>query len=45
MPLFILAVYFEQKEYEKCIKECEKAVEVGKEHRADFKKFAKYVVL
>lgn len=35
------AVYFEQKEYETCVKECEKAVEVGKENRADFKKVAK----
>ncbi|KAF8796572.1 Stress-induced-phosphoprotein 1 like protein [Argiope bruennichi] len=35
------AVYFEQKDYETCIKECEKAVEVGQENRADFKKIAK----
>lgn len=39
------AVYFEQKKYEECVKECEKAVEVGKENRADFKKVAKYVTL
>lgn len=35
------AVYFEQKEYEKCIKECEKAIDVGRENRADFKLIAK----
>ncbi|XP_067136572.1 stress-induced-phosphoprotein 1-like [Centruroides vittatus] len=35
------AVYIEQKEYEKCIKECEKAIEVGRENRADFKIIAK----
>lgn len=35
------AVYFEKKEYETCVKECEKAIEVGRENRADFKKLAK----
>lgn len=35
------AVYSEQKEYEKCIKECEKAIEIGRENRADFKLIAK----
>lgn len=35
------AVYFEQKEYEKCIKECERAIEIGRENRADFKLIAK----
>ena len=35
------AVYFELKEYEKCIKECEKGIEIGRENRADFKLIAK----
>ncbi|KAF8450887.1 activator of Hsp70 and Hsp90 chaperone [Boletus edulis BED1] len=35
------AVYFEQGEYDKCIETCEKAVEEGRSHRADFKLLAK----
>lgn len=35
------AVYFEQKEYQKCIEECSQAIEVGRENRADFKLMAK----
>lgn len=37
----IAAVYFERKEYEECIKQCEKGIEVGRENRADFKLIAK----
>ncbi|KAI9144276.1 stress-induced-phosphoprotein 1-like protein [Paraphysoderma sedebokerense] len=35
------AVMFEMKNYEECIKLCEKAVEVGREIRADFKLIAR----
>merc|ERR1711918_171887 len=35
------AVYFEQKEYEKCISQCEEAVEIGRANRADYTIIAK----
>lgn len=37
----LAAVYFEQANYEECIKTCETAVEEGREVRADFKLVAK----
>lgn len=37
----IAAVYFEQKQYDECIKQCEKGIEVGRENRADFKLISK----
>jgi len=37
----LAAVYFEKKDYEECVKICDKAVEVGRENRADFKLIAK----
>ncbi|XP_065063810.1 stress-induced-phosphoprotein 1-like [Rhopilema esculentum] len=35
------AVYFEQKKYEDCIKQCEEAVEVGRKNKAEYKAIAK----
>lgn len=35
------AVYYEQKRWDECVKECEKAIEVGRENKADFTLIAK----
>lgn len=43
ISLCVLAVYFEMKQYDDCIATCEKAVDVGRENRADFTIIAKYV--
>lgn len=37
----IAAVYFERKEYEACIKQCNEGLKIGRENRADFKLVAK----
>ncbi|KAG1682020.1 Stress-induced-phosphoprotein 1 [Nymphon striatum] len=37
----IAAVYFEQNEYEKCVEQCKKAIDVGHENRASFENVAK----
>lgn len=44
-PSHFAAVYFEQGNYPLAIETCEKAVEEGRDLRADFKLLAKYVVL
>ena len=41
---FFTAVFFEQKNFDKCINVCEKAIEIGRENRADFKLIAKAFV-
>ncbi len=40
-PFKQAAVYFERKEWDECVRTCERAVEVGRENRADFKLIAK----
>jgi len=37
----LAAVHFEKKEYDECVKVCDKAIEIGRENRADFKLIAK----
>jgi len=36
------AVHFEMENYEECLKECNEAIQKGREVRADFKLIAKY---
>ncbi len=38
----VSAVFFEEKKFAECIQSCEKAVEVGREFRADYSIVAKY---
>ena len=40
----MLAVHFEMGDYDHCIEDCQDAVTVGRDHRADFKSIAKLVV-
>lgn len=37
----LAACYFEQADYDACIKECDRAVEEGRERRVDYKVIAK----
>lgn len=37
----LAAVYFERKEFDQCIKQCEIGIEIGRENRADYKLIAK----
>lgn len=37
----LAAVLFERKDFEGCMRECERALQVGRENRADFKLMAK----
>lgn len=43
--IITVAAYFEKDEYQKCIEDCEMAVEEGRKHNAAFKIIARYFVL
>ena len=41
MYIMFSAVYFEQGRFEECIEECQKAVDVGRDHSAGYQMIAK----
>lgn len=43
LELSFAAVYFEREKFQECIDVCQKAVEIGRENRADYQLIAKYV--
>jgi stress-induced-phosphoprotein 1 len=42
LDLWNLAAFFEEAKYDECIAMCQKAAEIGREHRADYKQIAKF---
>lgn len=40
--LLLIAVLFEMGNFEECIIACENAIDIGREHRADYKIIAKF---